>query len=221
MAFTATIEGIEQLKQDLSGWKLKKELVTAIGQTARELHSLLRTQVNKTYNTGGRNINSVLVGSTSSNLKMGFGFIESGLVYEGGKLPLSTFPRQAIATSKVTSFIAPNAFTPLLRGKIKRVKPVEATALRIRKDKLTFIQGGFKGKVKGKTRILRRDNYFSGGRTWLELPTRQNLVGKRSPYYEMYGIGLVDMIAVVYNENPYIQDFKNDFATRVSSRLKL
>lgn len=221
MSFTATIEGIEQLKQDLSGWKLNDNLVKAIGSTVRELHSLLRTRVQATYNTGGRNLNSALVGGTESNLRRGQGFIETGLVYQSPKLPMNTFPIQTLATGAITSFVAPNIFTPLLRGKIKRVKPVEAVLVKIRKDKVTYVRGGFKGKVRGKTRVLRRSNYFQKGRTWDKLPTKDDLEGSRSDYYEMYGIGLADMVGKVYDTDPDVARFKDSFEDRVRDKLEL
>lgn len=221
MSFTATIEGIEQLKQDLSGWKLNDNLVKAIGSTVRELHSLLRTRVQATYNTGGRNLNSALVGSTESSLRRGQGFIETGLIYQSPKLPMNTFPIQTLATGAITSFVAPNIFTPLLRGKIKRVKPVEAVLVKIRKDKVTYVRGGFKGKVSGKTRVLRRSNYFQKGRTWDKLPTKDDLEGSRSDYYEMYGIGLADMAEKVYDTDPDVARFKDSFEARVRDKLEL
>lgn len=221
MSFTATIEGIEQLKQDLSGWKLNDNLVKAIGSTVRELHSLLRTRVNATYNTGGRNLNSALVGSTESNLRRGQRFIESGLVYSSPKIPMGVLPLQTLATGAVTSFVAPNIFTPLLHGKIHRVKPVEAVLVKIRKDKVTYVRGGFKGKIKGKVRVMRRGNYFQKGRTWDKLPTKDNLEGSRSEYYEMYGLSLAEMAGHVYDNDQDLARFKANFETKVRDRLEL
>lgn len=221
MAFTITFEGAEELKQALSTEVFEKKVVKAIGSVTGELHRVLTNQVKQTYMTGNRSLNTVLVGSTESNLRRGAGFISSGLVYEGPRLPISAFPMQTSPTGAITKFIAPNIFTPDLAGKITRKKPVDAIIAHIRRDRQTLIKGAFKGKVNAKIRVMRRGNYFGGGQTWKELPTRDDLLGVREPYYEVKGPSLPEMAGKVYDENRYLLDFRNNFASKVMEKLDL
>lgn len=219
MAFTATITGLDEIVQAFEQTNFEKDVAKAIGSVARELNSVLSTQVRATYSIGNRSLNSVLVGGTESNLKRGTGFIENGLVYESKPLKLTDFPWSTVSTGLFTSFIAPNIFTPDLAGKIKRKKPVEAIVVSIKRNSKTRIKGAFRGEVKLKVGIWRRQNYFSGGLTWDTLPTRINLVGKRTPYRPVYGPSLSMMAAKVYDTNPYLQKFKDDFGNKVADKL--
>jgi hypothetical protein len=219
MAFTATITGLDEIVQAFEQTNFEKDVVKAVGSVTRELHSVLNTQVRATYSIGNRSLNSVLVGGTESNLKRGAGFIENGLVYQSKPLALGDFPNSGIGTGILTSFIAPNIFTPGLEGKIKRKKQVEAVLVSIKRNSKTLVKGAFRGKVKGKLQVLRRKNFFSGGDTWDSLPTRDNLVGERSPYVPIYGPSLSQMAAKVYDTNPYLQKFKDDFGNKVADKL--
>jgi hypothetical protein len=219
MAFTATITGLDEIVQAFEQTNFEKDVAKAIGSVARELNSVLSTQVKATYSIGNRSLNSVLVGGTESNLKRGLGFIENGLVYESKPLKLSDFPWSTVSTGLFTPFIAPNKFTPGLEGKIKRKKPVEAIVVSIKRNSKTLIKGAFRGKVKEKIGIWRRRNYFEGGLTWDVLPTRDDLDGKRTPYTPIYGPSLSQMAAKVYDTNPYLQKFKDDFGTKVADKL--
>ena len=221
MSFTASISGIEQLKQDLSQENLDKQVLKAIGQVTARLHSVLTEQVKQDYNIGSRSLNTALQGSTTSHLKRGAGFIESGLVYSSPRIPLSEFPQTITFSSNVSSFIAPNIFTPLLRGKVQRQKPIEVISVGIRKDKLTLIKGGFRGKIRGKRRIMRRGNFFIGGQTWKKLPTPDDLIGERKTYFEVNGISLSEMAANVYDHNRFALKFQETFSQQVADRLKL
>jgi hypothetical protein len=221
MAFTVTFEGAEELKQALSAEVFDKKVVKAIGSVTKELHNILNNQVKQTYMIGNRSLNSVLIGSTESNLRRGAGFISSGLVYEGPRLPISAFPTQLVPTGAKSQFVAPNIFTPDLSGKIKRKKPVDSVVAHIRRNRQTLIKGAFKGKVNAKIRVLRRGNYFEGGQTWIELPTRDDLLGVRESYYEVNGPSLPEMAGKVYDENKYLIDFRNNFADRVMEKLDL
>lgn len=219
MAFTATITGLDEIVQAFEQTNFEKDVVKAVGSVARELHSVLNTQVRATYSIGNRSLNSVLVGGTESNLKRGTGFIENGLVYQSAPLKLSDFPVSTIGTGTLSSFIAPNLFTPDLAGKIKRKKQVEAVVVSIKRNSKTLVKGAFRGKVKGKLQVLRRKNFFSGGDTWEELPTRANLAGVRSPYVPVYGPSLSQMAAKVYDTNPYLQKFKDDFGNKIADKI--
>lgn len=219
MAFTATISGLDELVQMFEQTNFEKDVVKAVGSVTRELHSVLNTQVRATYSVGNRSLNSVLVGGTESNLKRGAGFIENGLVYQSKPLALSDFPNSTIGTGILSSFIAPNIFTPTLAGKIKRKKQVEAVVVSIKRNSKTLIKGAFRGKVKNKLQILRRRNFFNGGDTWDELPSRTNLVGKRSSYNPVYGPSLSMMAERVYDTNPYLQKFKDNFGEKVAVKL--
>lgn len=219
MAFTATITGLDEIVQAFEQTNFEKDVVKAVGSVARELHSVLNTQVRATYSIGNRSLNSVLIGGTESNLKRGTGFIENGLVYQSKPLKLTDFPWSTIDTGLFTPFIAPNIFTPELAGKIKREKPVEAIVVSIKKNSKTLIKGAFRGKVKLKTGIWRRRNYFEGGETWYELPTRTKLEGKRTPYRPVYGPSLAMMAAKVYDTNPYLQKFKDDFGNKIADKI--
>jgi hypothetical protein len=219
MAFTATITGLDEIVQAFEQTNFEKDVAKAIGSVARELNSVLSTQVKATYSIGNRSLNSVLVGGTESNLKRGLGFIENGLVYQSKPILLADFPNSTIGTGILSSFIAPNIFTPELAGKIKRKKQVEAVVVSIKRNSKTLIKGAFRGKVKNKLQVLRRKNFFSGGDTWDELPSRANLIGQRSPYIPMYGPSLSMMAAKVYDTNPYLQKFKDDFGTKVADKL--
>jgi hypothetical protein len=219
MAFTATITGLDEIVQAFEQTNFEKDVAKAIGSVARELNSVLSTQVKATYSIGNRSLNSVLVGGTESNLKRGLGFIENGLVYESKPILLADFPNSTIGTGILSSFIAPNIFTPDLAGKIKRKKQVEAVVVSIKRNSKTLIKGAFRGKVKNKLQVLRRKNFFSGGDTWDELPSRANLIGQRSPYTPMYGPSLSMMAAKVYDTNPYLQKFKDDFGNKIAEKL--
>lgn len=219
MAFTATISGLDELVQMFEQTNFEKDVVKAVGSVTRELHSVLNTQVRATYSIGNRSLNSVLVGGTESNLKRGAGFIENGLVYQSKPLALSDFPNSTIGTGILSSFIAPNIFTPSIAGKIKRKKPVEAIVVSIKRNSKTLIKGAFRGEVKMKIGLWRRKNYFSGGETWLELPTRSKLEGRRTPYSPVYGPSLSMMAERVYDTNPYLQKFKDNFGEKVAVKL--
>jgi hypothetical protein len=219
MAFTATITGLDEIVQAFEQTNFEKDVAKAVGSVARELNSVLSTQVKATYSIGNRSLNSVLVGGTECNLKRGLGFIEKGLVYQSKPILLADFPNSTIGTGILSSFIAPNIFTPELAGKIKRKKQVENIVVNIRKGKQTLIRGAFRGEVKDKIRLMRRKNFFTGGETWDELPSRANLLGKRSPYYWVNGPSLSQMAAKVYDTNPYLQKFKDDFGEKIAVKL--
>jgi hypothetical protein len=219
MAFTATITGLDEIVQAFEQTNFEKDVVKAVGSVARELHSVLNTQVRATYSIGNRSLNSVLIGGTESNLKRGTGFIETGLVYQSKPLKLTDFPWSTIPTAAESAFIAPNIFTPDLAGRIKRKTPVEAIVVSIKRNSKTLIRGAFRGEVKQKIGIWRRRNYFEGGPTWRELPTRTNLFGKRTSYTPVYGPSLAMMAAKVYDTNPYLQKFKDDFGNKIADKL--
>ena len=141
------------------------------------------------------------------------------MVYQSKPILLADFPNSTIGTGILSSFIAPNLFTPDLAGKIKRKKQVEAVVVSIKRNSKTLVKGAFRGKVKGKLQVLRRKNFFEGGDTWDSLPTRANLAGERSPYTPIYGPSLSMMAAKVYDTNPYLQKFKDDFGTKVADKL--
>jgi hypothetical protein len=221
MSFTVTLEGLTQLKQDLSTDNFDKATIKAIGVATKQLHGILTEAVKRNYNTGSKSLNTVLVGGTTSSLKRGAGFIEMGLTYQSKNIPLTEFPISIGFSPEITSFVAPNIFTPLLRGKIQRVKPVEVVSVGIRKEKLTLIKGGFRGKVRGKQRILRRGNYFIGGKTWDKLPTKDDLVGERKVYFELKGVSLSEMAGRMYDIDPFAKRFKQDFSSLIADNLIL
>lgn len=221
MAFTASIEGIDEIVNSFSQLKFEKEVVKAVGSVAKELHTVLNKRTLAVYNTGGRTLNPILIGSTTSDIKRGAGFIEMGLQYESKPIPLSSLPSRLIDTNILTPFIAPNKFTPNLEGKIMRKKPVPRVEVFIKKGKGTPIKGAFRGRINEKLKVMRRKNYFSGGETWDELPTRDNLLGRRTPYYEVYGLSLSQMAATIYDKDTEVQNFKDNFGTRVGEKLEL
>lgn len=222
MVFTASIEGLEGLLERFTEDRLQSEVVKAVGAVARDLNSLLNTRVQAVYAVGNRSLNSVLVGTTESNLRRGTGFVETGLTYKSVPIPLRNFPINISFSSQPSTFIAPNVFTPNIAGKITRKKPTEVISIQIRKGRYTKIDGAFRGNVRNALRVLRRKNFFTGGDTWNELPSRNNLLGKRSSYYEVNaGPSLAVMARIVFEEDKYIQDFKSNFATEVGKKLNL
>ena len=220
MAFTISINGLDELSDRLSAGTIEKKLVKAVGLTALQLHNLLTAEVKDTYSTR-RSLNSALVDKTTSNVKRGVNFIEGGLSYAGEPLKLTDFPREIFPLDIRSKFIAPNIFTPDLKGKITRTKPVEGVAVYIKRNKSTFIEGGFRGRVSGKVRVLRRNNFLFGGQTWITLPTKEDLLGERTSYSEVLGPSLAKMAEKVYLSSGRVQNFKDNFSSHVVRNLDL
>ena len=222
MAFTATIEGLDQLKDRLSSGTLERKLVKAVGTTALQLNNLLNAQVKATYATR-RSLNSVLDAKTTSDFKRGSGFIEFGLTYNFVPLLLQEFPITKTTIRADSWFKAPNRFGidrfPNVKGRVKRVKPNEVIAVRVKRNGTPkTIDKAFYGKLPsdGKSYLMQR----KVENTWVYEPSEWDLKGKRDEMGILFGPSLSQMAESVFNNDPQVNRFKDNFADHVVRNLE-
>ena len=217
MAFTASIEGLDELRERLSSGTIEKKLVKAIGTTALQLHNVLNNRVSKTYATR-RSLNSVLNSRTTSDFKRGVGFIEFGLEYNFMPILLQEFPVTKTLVPANSSFKAPNRFGfsqfPTIKGRLKRTKPNQQLAVRVKRNGTpTTIAKAFYGKLPS------RDKQYLMARkvdnTWIKEPTPEDLAGKRDEMGILFGPSLSQMANSVYEKDPYLIKFRDNFAEHV------
>ena len=222
MAFTATIEGLDELRERLSSGTIEKKLVKAVGTTALQLNNLLNARVKETYATR-RSLNSVLNSKTTSDFKRGVGFIEFGLEYNFVPLLLQEFPQTKTPVMVESWFKAPNRFGyaqfPDIKGRLKRKKPNTAIAVKVKRNgSATVIDKAFYGKLpKGdKTYLMQR----KVSNTWRKEPTPEDLKGVRDDMGILFGPSLSQMAESVYLKDSQVNKFKDSFADHVVRNLE-
>jgi hypothetical protein len=222
MAFTASIEGLDELRERLSSGTIEKKLVKAIGTTALQLHNVLNNRVSKTYATR-RSLNSVLKSRTMSDFKRGVGFIEFGLEYNFMPILLQEFPVTKTLVPANSSFLAPNRFGykefPAIKGRLKRKKPNQQLAVRVKRNgSPTTLDKAFYGELPRDNKVYLMKRHVSN--TWIDEPSPTNLKGKRDLMGILFGPSLSQMANSVYEKDPYLIKFRDTFADHVVRNLE-
>ena len=222
MAFTASIEGLDELRERLSSGTIEKKLVKAVGTTALQLNNLLNARVKETYATR-RSLNSVLNSKTTSDFKRGAGFIEFGLEYNFVPLLLQEFPQTKSKLSVESWFIAPNRFGflqfPDMKGRIKRKKPNTVIAVKVKRNGTpSVIDKAFYGKLPSSNKEYLMARQVNN--TWITEPSPDNLAGKRDAMGILFGPSLSQMAESVYLNDNQVARFKDNFANNVVRNLE-
>lgn len=223
MAFTATIEGLDELREKLSAGNLDKKLVKAVGTTALQLNNLLNAQVKETYATR-RSLNSVLNSKTTSDFKRGLGFIQVGLEYNFVPLLLQEFPQTKTPIQVDSWFKVPNRFGagkfPNKSGRLRRQKPNTIIAVKVKRNgSPSVIDKAFYGELPrdGKVYLMQR----KVNNTWIKEPTPEDLRGIRDDMGILYAPSLSQMAESVYLKDRQVVRFKDNFADHVMRNLEL
>lgn len=187
------IQGLESLRDTLSKTALDRKLVTGIGLISLQLHNSLKSAIVRTYAID-KSLDSVRLNKTSSSIKRGVNFINSGLEYKDINLRLAEFPTRTFLGN-----INPGA----------RVKG-EVAVVTVKRGRPKIVygktgRGGFLRKA-SKTRV-----------NFTNIFERQT--DKRYPIKPLYTIGLAKMAAIVYENDLEVQKVKDNVTNELAKLI--
>jgi len=223
--FGIYIDGLEELKKNLSSGELNKKTILALGQAVEEIHNELQFSVFNTYTTRRKLSSARVGGRTTSVVKKSENSIVFGLEYKGDPIPLQDFRLQLSKVPPNGAMVPlPNIFNPInIKGRFwaNRKKALEQVEVMVRRDTgFKPTHRWFRGKIKGKTMILRKRNFETGVKgTWITPPSSEDLVGKRQPYSYLYGPSLPGMAEQRFEKDPKIAALINNLPNKLIEAL--
>lgn len=200
--FSVSVEGLDELKDELSSDRLSRNTVIGFAKAVNEVHKVLQDEVFKRYGFRQKLASVRLGGSHDTRYLPGSkATIEQDLTYVGEAVPLKDFNHVSVFDIKKRSFFHADSAFP--DGKIiPRKKPLERVQVTVLRNE------GMKNITKGGVRAFTIDgNIVTRRDTGRKNPTQQ----LRSPSYDrldiktLYGPSLPEAASYVYEHSAVVQ----------------